>query len=67
MKILTYSRPISFDVYEVDEIREILNEKGYEMDRVSAYLAWSDFSDSYCAGWLYPQDELVDSFIGWLQ
>lgn len=42
----------------VVEIVAVLRKRGYLISEFDAYRAWRDYSETFCAGWLYlPSDE----------
>lgn len=47
--------------YDVNRIVEIFAARDYEISPSDAFLAWEQFSDSMCAGWLHldEDDEIV--------
>jgi hypothetical protein len=46
---------------DVEHIMEIFKAKGHEISFIDAELAWEDFSDDMCAGWMmmYEDDDHV--------
>lgn len=37
---------------DIDRIVKIFADRGYEISHTDAVLAWEQFSDSMCAGWM---------------
>lgn len=54
MKKLVYVNPEGTEHYphDIDRIIEVCRNRGYEVSRNDALLAWQDYSDSMCAGWM---------------
>jgi len=46
---------------DVGRIVEIFAERGYEISAIDAEIAWTQYSDSMCAGWMSLNDE--DMFV----
>ena len=39
----------------------------YRFSDIEIEKLWDDFSDSYAAGWLFVQEETIESFKAWLE
>lgn len=37
---------------DIDRIIQVCATNNYSIDRLTAYLAWTDYSESYAAGWM---------------
>jgi hypothetical protein len=46
---------------DVDRIVSVFAERGYEVSRNDAKLAWRKYSDDVCASWLFlpPEDDTL--------
>lgn len=53
---------------DVERIVRIFASKGVMLDPLRAYMAWSEYSDSYAAGWLSlgnsDEDVYNDTMVG---
>lgn len=63
MKILKFRKTNTIEFPEdVNRIRVILNNRGYDAHPLDIQSAWEEYSeDRYCASWiiLYPDDERI--------
>lgn len=48
---------LKYDKEDLDRIRRLLNEHGYDMMVWDCHLLWSRYSDKACANWLYLPKE----------
>jgi hypothetical protein len=48
---------------DVERIVKIFANRDYEISQSDALLAWQQYSDSMCAGWLFLYEEDDDIFL----
>lgn len=67
-KVLRYNPKIpSCYKEDIEELEDVLIQHNFFFsDPFEGFLAWTDFSSYYSAGWLYPNDETIANFIEWL-
>lgn len=72
MKKLVYKSSINLHHYykkDIDRIRKIFFDRGYEITDDVIVLAWKEFSESWCAGWLvldsFTNDEIFESLFNY--
>lgn len=44
-------------IEDVERIQEICKTRGYDFSLVECQIAWDDYSDSMCAGWMHLPKE----------
>lgn len=44
--------------------RELKEQFGLPHDLLTIYHLWTEYSESYCAGWLFPEKESVENIFG---
>ena len=59
---LTYPEEITFIRKTIEGQYGILNCYNHELEDL-----WRDFSDTYAAGFLIPNENLIKEFIDWLE